>query len=245
MTLEVCANSIESALAAWRGGAHRIELCCNLERGGLTPGPGTIARACHQLDIPVMVLLRPRAGHFNYTPAEQEAMLASAKFCRQAGAAGLVVGALTADGMPDRGFLEKICALAKDMELTFHRAFDLCRDPEEAMQQLEALGIRRILTAGGASTALEGADRIRQWQEHAGDAIEFMAGGGLTPDNLEAVWQRTGVRAFHLSAKEWMAAGMAPALGPADTNGWYQTSEAVVRRARQVVDALKRSSLQD
>ncbi len=223
MTLEVCANSIESALAAWRGGAHRIGLCCNLERGGLTPGPGTIAQACGRLDIPVMVLLRPRAGHFRYTPAEQEAMLASAKFCRQAGAAGLVVGALTAEDMPHLDLLEKLIACAEGMELTFHRAFDLCRDPEEAMQQLQALGIRRILTAGGASTALEGADRIRQWQVQAGDVIEFMAGGGLTPDNLEAMWKRTGLRAFHLSAKEWMAAGTAPALGPADTDGWYQT----------------------
>ncbi len=187
MTLEVCANSIESARAAWRGGAHRIELCCNLERGGLTPGPGTIVQACRQLDIPVMVLLRPRAGHFRYTPAEQEAMLASAKFCRQAGAAGLVVGALTAEGMPDLELLEKLIACTEGMDLTFHRAFDLCRDPEEAMQQLQALGIRRILTAGGASTVLEGAERSRRWQEHAAGAIEFMAGGGLTPDNLEAV----------------------------------------------------------
>ncbi|RMF68638.1 MAG: copper homeostasis protein CutC [Alphaproteobacteria bacterium] len=242
MTLEVCANSIESALAAWHGGAHRIELCSNLERGGLTPGPGTIAEACRRLDIPVMVLLRPRAGHFHYTAAEQEVMLASAKFCRQAGAAGLVVGALTADGMPDRPFLEKICALAEGMDLTFHRAFDLCRDPGRALEQLRQLGIRRVLTAGGAATAAEGADQIRRWQALAGSAVELMAGGGLTPDNLEEVWRRTGVHAFHLSAKTWIAADAAPALGPADASGWYQTSEAVVRRARAVIDRLRGES---
>jgi len=208
MTLEIAANSVASALAAQDGGASRVELCGALELGGLTPSPATVAMVRERLRIPVHVLIRPRAGDFLYDDLECEAMLRDIAYCAAQGCEGVVLGVLDADGHVDKARCRPLVAAAGKMGVTFHRAFDLTREPAQALEDIVALGCERVLTSGGAASAPEGADAIRRWVAQAAGRIAIMPGAGVSARNIAALKAATGAAEFHASAKQALPSGM-------------------------------------
>lgn len=223
--LEVAAVSVTAALAAQQGGADRIELCAALELGGLTPSHGTIALTRERLSLPIHVLIRPRAGDFLYDDDEYAAMQRDIKAARTLGCEGVVIGALDADGNVDVPRCRTLIDAAHGMDITFHRAIDVCRDPSTALEELIALGCNRVLTSGGAAQAAAGAAQIRALIEQAAGRIAIMPGGGITPANMAALAQATGANQFHASAKYQAASDMHFTRGtlPAMEAGAWQT----------------------
>jgi copper homeostasis protein len=201
MQLEICAANLQSARAAARAGAHRIELCSALGAGGLTPSAGLIQAVVQAIDIPVHVLIRPREGHFVYSPEEVALMCADVAFCLDAGVHGVVVGALMTDGKADHVALQALAGSAKGMELTFHRAIDVSIHWFEILETITAIGFNRVLSSGGAATAWDGRFRLQEMVKLFGDRITIMPGGGITPGNIRALALETGAVHFHLSAK--------------------------------------------
>jgi copper homeostasis protein len=206
--LEIAANSVTSALAAQDGGADRVELCGALELGGLTPSNAMIALARERLRIPIYVLIRPRAGDFFYDELELETMRRDIETCRALGCAGVVIGALDADGNVDVARCRTLIAAAGRLGVTFHRAFDVARDQQQALEDSVALGCERILTSGACASAKAGADRIRQLVAQAGKRITIMAGAGIDAGNVAALRAATGAQEFHASAKRLLPSGM-------------------------------------
>jgi len=201
--LEVCANSITSALAAQDGGAARVELCENLYEGGTTPSHGEILLVRKQLHIKLYVLIRPRGGDFLYTDLEFDIMLADAKFCIEAGCDGIVIGILNTDGSIDKERCAKLVQMAKPfgVGVTFHRAFDMCADMYQAMEDIIEIGCERILTSGGKSTAMEGARVIANLIKRAAGRIVIMPGSGVSEKNVADLVQFTGAVEVHSSAR--------------------------------------------
>ena len=206
--LEVAANSVASALAAQVGGARRIELCASLEAGGVTPSHGSIVRARDGLTIPLYVLIRPRAGDFVYNALELAAMLDDIAHCRSLGCDGVVVGALTPDGDVDRAACARCVEAANGMGIAFHRAFDLAADMAAALEALIDLGFERVLTSGGAPSAVAGASLLSRLVAQAGDRITVMPGAGIEPGNLAALRELTRAREFHASATRRLPSAM-------------------------------------
>ncbi|MDE7459520.1 MAG: copper homeostasis protein CutC, partial [Paramuribaculum sp.] len=165
--LEVCAGDLESVRAAAEGGAARVELCSALGEGGVTPSIGFLRQALLVPSLRVHVLIRPRGGDFLYTPEEVNAMVADIEACREAGAHGVVIGALTPDGDIDLPSCRRMIEAAGEMSVTFHRAFDLCRNPEEALDTIIELGCDRLLTSCQAATAIEGTPLLRRLHDRA------------------------------------------------------------------------------
>lgn len=199
--LEVCAGSYDSALAAARGGAARIELCSGLADGGVTPSAGLIRAARSIPGLKVNVLIRLREGDFLYDEAETALMAEDVRVCREAGCDGVVIGALTPDGDVDVKACRRMMAEAGDMEVTFHRAFDLCRDPQSALEILIALGCRRVLTSGLAASAPEGVQTLAALVRQAAGRIIILAGGGVNSGNAAKLVADTGVTEVHASAR--------------------------------------------
>ncbi|MGH7651740.1 MAG: copper homeostasis protein CutC [Gemmatimonadaceae bacterium] len=198
MTLvEAAVETIESACAAERAGAHRIELCAGLDDGGTTPDSGLIETVVASVGIPVFVLVRPRAGDFVYTATEVEAMCHDIAHAKALGIHGVVTGALTADGRIEVGQMRRLMEFAGGLPVTFHRAFDLVVDAHEALEQLVDLGIDRILTSGGAATALEGAENLGRLVEQSDGRIAIVAGGGIREQNVRDVINRSRVGEIH------------------------------------------------
>jgi copper homeostasis protein len=199
ISLEVCANSITSALAAQDGGAVRVELCDNLEAGGTTPSPGQITIARKLLKIKLYVLIRPRGADFLYTDVEFETMLEDVKYCVKAGCDGIVTGILKPDGTIDIDRNTQLITLAKQAGLgaTFHRAFDMCSDQHQALEDIIEMGFERILTSGGRSTAVEGSRAIAGLVKQAKGRIAIMAGSGVTEINVADLVLFTGVTEVH------------------------------------------------
>jgi copper homeostasis protein len=208
ITLEMCVDSVDAALAAEAGGADRVELCANLLEGGTTPSPGTIALACERLGIPVHVIVRPRGGDFLYTDAEFEVMRRDVLAAKAAGARGVVIGLLTAEGDVDVERTAELIALARPMSVTFHRAFDMARDPYGAIEALVGLGVERLLTSGQEDTALEGLDLIADLCRLAGERLVVMPGGGITPRNVGRILAASGAREVHVHAAEMVEGPM-------------------------------------
>lgn len=236
--LEIAANSLASALAAQAGGASRIELCAALELGGLTPSPAQIALVRDRLSIPVHVLVRPRAGDFAYGDEEHATMLADIAHCAATGCDGVVVGALTANGDVDVARCRELAAAAGRLDLTFHRAIDVCRDPVAALEAVIGLGFRRVLSSGGAASAMEGRANLRRLIARAAGRIEVMPGAGIDAGNAAALMAATGAREFHASAKRVLPSRMrftpTGALGMA--GGETRSDAAEVHR---LVEALR------
>ena len=221
MVFEICAVNIQSALAAERAGAHRIELCSALDAGGLTPSQGLIRAAVHQLKIPVNVLIRPREGHFCYSENELDIMLDDIRFCHEAGVHGVVVGALTADNQLDLPKMQAMKTMAGDMEIVCHRAFDFTTDPAAALEQLIALDYRRVLSSGQSATAHEGRFLLKKWVEQAAGRISVMPGAGISADNIRAIAETTGAQEFHFTGKKKVVGQMdIPGL-----ESWYWESD--------------------
>jgi copper homeostasis protein len=235
--LEIAAASIASALAAQEGGADRIELCANLREGGTTPSYGTLIEARRRLRIPIHVLIRPRGGDFLYNDAEAETMLRDIEACVQAGADGIVIGALDADADIDIALCGRMIAAAGALDVTFHRAFDAAREREAALETIVTLGCKRVLTSGGAANAPQGADALARLVWQAAGRIAIMAGGGVNADNVRELVTRTGVTECHSSASAARRSGMRlrredlPGLEP----DFVQTD---VARVRALVAAL-------
>ncbi|MAY21518.1 MAG: copper homeostasis protein CutC [Flavobacteriaceae bacterium] len=200
MTLEVCAHSFESALAAQKAGAHRIELCNELSLGGITPSYGLLEKVMSELTIPVFVLIRPRSGNFAYSPAEVTIMLKDIALCKEMGVQGIVCGALTEDHHIDEIITQALVEASRGMEFTFHRAFDWSRDPMASLKTLENLGIKRILTSGQQATALEGFRLLKELQALSNNLI-IVPGGGISAANVRE-FKDAGFLEVHASASE-------------------------------------------
>jgi copper homeostasis protein len=197
MLVEVCANSLESALNAERAGADRIELCSELGVGGITPSYGLITAVKEQLTIPIHVLVRPRSGHFTYSDTEFEVLLKDVKFCAEIGVDGIVSGVLNKDATVDIERTQKLIGFAKPLHFTFHRAFDWVPNPKEALAVLENLGVDTILTSGTHLTAESGIDVINNLNSIS-NQITIMAGAGVSLANANK-FNTIGLKAIHLS----------------------------------------------
>lgn len=220
------------AIAA-RVGVDRIELCSALALGGLTPGVGLIEAAVDAA-TPVHVLVRPRAGDFAYDSAEQAVALRDVADAVDRGAEGVVIGATRA-GRVDEDFLARAVDAAEGLEVTFHRAFDGLDDPGAGLDVLRAFGVTRVLTSGGAASALDALDALRRLVDRAGGGIQIMAGGGVRIEGVPAVLA-TGVAAVHASAKR-ITRVSGVALGSGDDGSWESTDEALAARFRAAVPA--------
>lgn len=198
ITLEICVDDVEGLDRAIAGGADRIELCSALAVGGLTPSAGLIAAAA-QRSVPAYAMIRPRAGDFVFSPAEIDQMLAEIDCVRSAGLAGVVLGASATDGRLDAPVLERLARHADGLGLTLHRAFDLVPDFRQALDLVTNLGFERILTSGGATTALAGLDALEQIVSQAGERISIMPGSGITAANAPDIVSRLGVSEIHAS----------------------------------------------
>ena len=199
--LEVCVDSVESAVNAQQGGADRVELCDNLFEGGTTPSAGCIAVARANLSIGLQVIIRPRGGDFLYDEREVAVMRHDIRVAKELGADGVVIGALTALGQVDRAITQQLIELARPMNVTFHRAFDMTADPLKALEDLIELGVDRVLTSGQQATAWEGVELIAALVKRAAGRIIVMPGGGINEHNLPALVRQTGVRACHVSGR--------------------------------------------
>lgn len=200
MIFEVCLQTVDGAVAAQRGGAQRVELCAALIEGGLTPSLGTISACRDAVDIDIMVMIRPRGGDFVYSQQELESMQRDIEACRGIGVTGVVFGMLNADGTVAGPQVQRLVQAAEGMDVCFHRAFDVCINPEQALEHLIDLGVSRILTSGQQATVPEGIDLIRRLVRQAKGRIQILPGCGITPENVLAVIKATGVSQFHATA---------------------------------------------
>lgn len=258
--LEVCTGSITSVLHAAEGGAGRIELCSGLDEGGLTPSIGLIQAVMQVEGVKKHVLIRPRGGDFLYTEVELDIMVDDILAARRAGVDGVVVGALTADGDVDVEACQRFLDAARGeyvdfaegdldeayflppVSVTFHRAFDLCRDPFAALETLVALGFDRILTSGQAATAAEGLPLLRQLVERAAGRIVIMPGCGVNAQNAAHILAATGATEIHASARAAWPSQMrfrhqGVSMGKPGSDE-YATKETDVETVRQIVASI-------
>jgi copper homeostasis protein len=208
INMEVCANSLASAIEAEKGGAIRVELCDNLLEGGTTPSYAQIKLAKEHLKIDVYPIIRPRGGDFLYSDLEFALMREDILMCKELGCDGVVIGILKADGTVDMERCAELITLARPMKVTFHRAFDMSADLFKALEDIISLGADRILTSGGYASALAGAKIIKQLTDQAGDRIIIMAGAGVAIDNIAELIRETGVKEFHGSARKVFSSKM-------------------------------------
>jgi copper homeostasis protein len=206
--LEICAGSVESAIASRDGGAKRIELCAALEVGGVTPSAGVIAEARKVEGLVLNVIIRPRGGDFLYNGYEVACMEQDIRTCKQLGVDGVVIGALTADGDIDTDTCKRLIAAADGMSITFHRAFDMCRDPRKALEDIVALDCDRLLSSGQECSAEKGAELLSELVEQAAGRIIVMPGAGIRPSNIALIEQKTGAAEFHSTARVTKSDGM-------------------------------------
>ena len=202
IAMEVCANSVSSAIEAQLGGAKRVELCASLTEGGTTPSYAEIVMAKKMLDIEVFPIIRPRGGDFLYTDLEFEIMKEDIRLCKSLHCEGIVTGILTAEGKVDKIRCAELIAIAKPMQVAFHRAFDMTDNLEEALEDIISLGFVRILTSGGKSSALQGAAVLEQLVLLAGNRISIMPGAGVNTANIAQIISLTGAKEFHASARK-------------------------------------------
>ena len=246
ISLEVCVETVESAIAAERGGAHRIELCSALLEGGLTPSYGLILQTLKQLTIPVYVMIRPRGGDFLYSAMEFQIMQQDILQAKSLGAAGVVLGILTADGRIDVERTRHLVQLAGPMEVTFHRAFDRSADLSQSLEDVIATGADRILTSGGATVVTAGMEQAAAVFRQAAGRIAIMAGSGVNASNVRSIMLRTGILHYHASLRSPIASQMwfrkqniRLGSGPEDE---YTRSAVQQEDVRQLIDILRTTS---
>jgi copper homeostasis protein len=240
--LEICAGSVESAVAARDGGAHRIELCAALEVGGVTPSAGLIAEARKVEGLILNVIIRPRGGDFLYNEYEVACMEEDIRTCKRLGVDGVVIGALTADGDIDTATCKRLIDAANGMSITFHRAFDMCRDPQKALEELITLGCNRVLTSGQAPTAEAGIDLLGKLVKQANGRIIIMPGCGVNSKNAAKTLKATGANEIHASARKSVGSGMqfrnsSVSMGNSDSDE-YARKETDVNEVRAIVNSI-------
>lgn len=240
--LEICAGSVESAVAARDGGAQRIELCAALEVGGVTPSAGLIAEARKVKGIILNVIIRPRGGDFLYDSNEAACMEHDIRTCKALGVDGVVIGALTPDGDIDTALCSRLIAAAEGMNVTFHRAFDMCRDPRKALEELITLGCNRVLTSGLAATAEKGIPMLKELVRQADGRIIIMPGCGVNSSNAAHILAATGATEIHASARKEVGSRMrfrhsGVSMGNPDSDE-YGRKESDVTEIRAIVNSL-------
>lgn len=201
VTLEICAQSLTAAINADESGAHRIELCTHLPVGGLTPPAELIKQVIESVNIPVFVLIRPRAGDFYFTPSELERIYVEIEMAIACGAAGIVSGALTVRNKINSVALHHMVSLCDGKPFTFHRAIEQVDNPKEALDQLIQSGAHRVLTGGSMGHAYQSRQELKTFQTHAGDRLTILAGSGVTALNVIGLIHESGIREVHASAK--------------------------------------------
>lgn len=256
--LEICTGSADSVMAAFRGGADRVELCCGLEEGGLTPSVGMITDAVAQCRAAsggerkraVNVLIRPRGGDFLYTQRELDIMLEDVRCAAEHGVDGIVVGALTADGNVDEAMCQRLVDAAAGCSLTFHRAFDMCSDPVRALEVIIDMGFHRVLTSGLAATAEEGTPLLQRLVAQADGRISIMPGCGVNSRNAARILQATGAHELHASARavigskmQFRRSGVEMGRADADEFARKETDAAEVQKLRAVMDEAESHAL--
>lgn len=240
ITCEVCVEGFSGAAAAEAGGGHRIELCAGLIEGGTTPSIGTLSLVLERLSIKTVVLLRPRGGDFLYTDEEFDTMLRDIEVVRDAGAYGIATGVLTFDGQIDAGRFERLIAASGSLSVTCHRAFDMTRDPIEALETLIELGVDRVLTSGQQPSVPEGVELIRELVDRAAERIVIMPGCGIEEGNVREIVEATGVSEVHFTAFSHQESGMTyrnplPFMGGVELPGEYDLQHTDPERVRSVV----------
>ncbi|QUM76441.1 copper homeostasis protein CutC [Moritella sp. 24] len=210
ITIEVCVDNIESLETAQQAGADRIELCSALALGGLTANAGFVQKSLDLATIPLVTIIRPRAGDFVYSEREVDIMVSDIKFMKLLGIQGVAIGALTPDGDIDEVTLKRLMAASRDLEVTFHRAFDLCNEPKQALEILINAGCDRLLTSGQQESAAQGCELIKELITQAGDRISIMPGAGVTPENAKQIITQTHAKELHLSGKTTRKSAMNP-----------------------------------
>lgn len=243
--IENCANGAESALRAQEGGADRVELCAGIPEGGTTPSAGEIVKARQLLtDTRLHVIIRPRGGDFCYTPDELDIMTYDIGVARKVGADGVVTGVLRPDGTVNIEAMRRLMDAAQSMSVTFHRAFDVCRDPFEAMEEIISLGCDRILSSGQEPTAEKGMALLGQLNGRAAGRIIIMPGCGVNAGNIVRIARATGCREFHFSGRSKVASAMRyrnPRVSMSGTEGSDEygrllTDPAKIRAAREALE---------
>lgn len=242
--VEACVDSVTSAVAAERGGAGRLELCASLADGGTTPSAGMLAAVKAAVRIPVVMMVRPRGGAFVHDAGEIGVMRLDVEAARMLGADGVALGVLRADGHVDTEQLHELLDAAAGMPVTFHRAFDLVSDREQALETLIRFGVARVLTSGGSPTALDGVAGITALVRRAAGRIEIVAGGGVREEHVQELVHRSGVREVHVRGTRLSRAGtngsdrirLRKPL-PQDENVWEETDEKRIREFVRLVNA--------
>lgn len=238
--LEICVESVDQAISAERGGAHRLELCSDLASGGITPSAGLMRVARQNLPIPIHVLIRPRAGDFVYSDREFEVMQRDIEIAKELGMNGVVLGILDSKFQVDVKRTTQLIKLAHPLPVTFHRAFDLCPDKSSALQAVIQSGSTRLLTSGGNAGAIEGLASLARLVDAAGDRLVIMPAGGIHAENVSRVLQETAAREIHASLRGQQIPGHdgLSKRGPAVENAQNGDLEAKVREVRRILDRL-------
>lgn len=244
-TLECCVDSVESAIAAKKGGADRIELCSALVIGGLSPSQALYWKIREQVDLPIRVLLRPRFGDFCYTDFEHEIIKEEIRSFRKLGADGIVIGTMKPDGTLNMEQMKELIEEAKGMSVTLHRAFDMCKNPFMALEEARKLGINTILTSGQKNTCIDGVELLKELVEKAQGETEILVGEGVDASVLPVLAEKTKAKAYHMSGKISMESEMRyrkqdVSMGIASVSEYeiWRTSEKRVREARKILDEL-------
>lgn len=234
VTLEICVESVEGAVAAESGGADRIELCSALSEGGITPSIGLVAEVQRRCSLPIMVMIRPRGGSFVYTDDEFQVMLADTRKMRDIGVDGIVTGVLAEDGTVDVKRNKQLAEEAYPLSCTFYRAIDVAIDPLASLDQIIECGFDRVLTSGQALGAPQGAPVIKELVERAAGRISIMAGAGVRPENVAELIRLSGVVEVHSSASVWIEDFRStPAR---DALGRRVTAVELVREMRRAIE---------
>ncbi len=245
--LEVCVDSAESAIAAEKGGADRFELCTNLIIGGTTPTESLFREVRKYTNTKIHVLIRPRFGDFCYSEHEFSMMKEDVKLFRKLGAQGIVIGALKEDGRLHVEQLKELITRSEGMSVTIHRAFDMCREPFEALETCISLKAHRILTSGQRDNCLEGGVLLRELQEAGRGRIGILPGGGVTEENIKEIYEITGATEFHLSGKVTIDSAMqyrnpAVHMGLPGISEYeiYRTQEEKVRKVKNILREMEK-----
>lgn len=241
--LEACVDSVQSAIEAEKGGAQRVELCSNLIIGGTSPGAALFRQVRKNTNLQIRVLLRPRFGDFCYDEYEFEMMKEDAAMYRELGADGIVTGILETDGTLDVKRMQELIDIAGDTDVALHRAFDVCRNPQEVLEQAVSLGIKTILTSGQKNSAWEGRDLIKELVAQSDGRIEILAGAGISPEVIEKLIPYTGVTSYHMSGKvvldsrmKFRKEGVSMGFPGFSEYEIWQTNVENIRRAVEVLE---------